>query len=52
MQKQTHLFKWGYMINGNENESENEKIDHIDMTQIDLHLDIDTNILYMKCVSV
>ena len=40
------------MINGNENESENEKIDHIDMTQIDLHLDIDTNILYMKCVSV
>ena len=29
--KQMRLFKWGYMINDNENEAENGKIDHIDM---------------------
>ena len=48
--KQMHLFKWGYLINGNENGYENEKIDHIDRAQIDL--DLDTNILYIKCVAV
>ena len=40
------------MINGNEKESKNDKIGYIDTTQIDLDLDIDTNILYIKCVSV
>ena len=25
VQKQVRLFKWGYMINGNENEARNEK---------------------------
>ena len=27
--KQVPLFQWGCMINGNESEAENEKIDHI-----------------------
>ena len=35
-----------FMINGNENEAENKKIDHKDTTQID------PNILNVKCVSV
>ena len=30
--KQVRLFKWGYMINDNENEAENEKKDHKDTT--------------------
>ena len=38
--------------NDNENEAEIEKIDHIDTTQIYLGLDMDTNVLYIKCVSV
>ena len=40
------------MLNGNENGAKNEKINHIDTTQIDLDLDTDTNILYKKCVYV
>ena len=50
--KQVHLFKWGYMINGNENETEIKKTYHQDTTQIDLDLDMDTNKLYVKCVSL
>ena len=30
--KQVCLFKWGYIINDNKNDAENEKIDHIDTT--------------------
>ena len=30
--KQIRLFKWVYMINDNENEAENKKIDQIDTT--------------------
>ena len=30
--KHRSLFEWGYMINGSENETGNEKIDHIEMT--------------------
>ena len=30
--KQVHLFKRVYMINDNENEAENEKVDHLDTT--------------------
>ena len=33
------------MINGIENEAENEKIDHIDTAQVDLDLNMDTKIL-------
>ena len=51
-QKQVRLFKWGYIINGKENQTEKKKIDHIDTTQIDLGLNIDTNILNVKCISV
>ena len=40
------------MINSNENEAKNKKADHIDMTYIDRGLDIDTNILNIKCVLV
>ena len=29
-----------------------KKTDHVDTTQKDLDLDIDTNILYIKCASV
>ena len=32
------------MINCNKNENDNGKIDHINKTQIDLDLDIETNI--------
>ena len=37
--KQVRLFKWGYMISDNENETDN-----LDTTLIDLGLDIDINI--------
>ena len=30
-EKQVRLFKWGYMINDNENEAEND-LDHLDTT--------------------
>ena len=40
------------MINGNENETEIKKTYHKDTTQIDLDLDMDTNKLYVKCVSL
>ena len=33
------------MIKDIENEAENEKIDHIDTTQVDLDLNMDTKIL-------
>ena len=39
------------MINGNENETENEKLDHKDTRLIDIGLDLDINILKIKCVS-
>ena len=35
----------GYMINHNENDDENEKIDHIDTAWANLLLDMDTHIL-------
>ena len=38
------------MINDNENEAENEKIDNKDITLIDLGLDIYTNTLNIKNV--
>ena len=40
------------MINVKENEAENEKIDQVDTTQIDLGIDMDTNILNIKYVSI
>ena len=39
------------MINGNENETENEKLDHKDTRLIDIGSDLDINILKIKCVS-
>ena len=39
------------MVNANENDVKKWKIDHIDTTLgLDLGLDIDTNILNLKCV--
>ena len=49
---QVRLFKRRYQINGNENEAENEKTDHKDTTKVDLFLDMDSNILNVKCTSV
>ena len=40
------------MINYNESKNENEKKDHIDVTQITLGLDKDTDIINTNCVSV
>ena len=40
------------MINHNKNEARNGKIDHIDTTEIDLGLDINTDMLNMKFASV
>ena len=40
------------MINDTENEAENKKIDHKYITQIDIGLDMDTNILNIKFYSV
>ena len=40
------------MIDDNENEAENKKIDHTDTTYIDLGLDMDTDKLNRKFVSV
>ena len=41
------------MINNTENGAGNKKkIDHKDMIQIDLGIDMDTNVLNIKCISV
>ena len=40
------------MVNETENETENKKIDHKDMTSIDLGLFMDTNILNLRCISL
>ena len=40
--KHVSLFQLDYMIHCSENENDNEKIDHINMTYIDL--DVETNI--------
>ena len=49
--KQVRLFKWGYIINGNEKRLKT-KIDDIDTTWTDLELDMDTNLLNIKYISV
>ena len=46
------LYSWDYTINHNENEDENEKKDHIDTTCIALALDMDTNVVNFRSVSV
>ena len=46
------LYSWDYTINHNENRDENEKKGHIGTTQIDLGLDIETNIVNIKSVLV
>ena len=45
------LYSWDYTINHNENEDEMKK-DYIDTTQIDLGLDMDTNMVNIRSVSV
>ena len=51
-EKNKYVYSWDYTINHNENENENWKIDHIDMTCIDLIQYMDTNIVDIKGVSV
>ena len=52
--KQMRIFRWCCMINNNENEVENKKINRKDMTQIELGLDMDTNdyAKYKMCLSI
>ena len=42
--KHVCLYQWDYMINCNENENDNGKVDHINKTNIDQNVDIETNI--------
>ena len=46
------LYSWDYTIYYNQNEDENEKIEHIYTTKIDLGLDMDTNIVNIKSISL
>ena len=48
--KQVRLFKY-YMINDNENQTENEKLITQIRHKIDLGQDMDTNVLNINCVS-
>ena len=48
--KQVCLYQWDYMINCNENENDNCKIDHINKTNIDQDVDIETNIENIACL--
>ena len=48
--KQVFLCHWGYMINCNENENDNEKTDHINKTWIDQDIDILTNMQNIACL--
>ena len=36
--KQIFLFQWDYMINCNENENDNRKINHVNKISIDLYV--------------
>ena len=49
--KQVYLYQWHYMINCNENENYNGKIDRINKTYIDQDLDMETNIENTACLS-
>ena len=49
--KEVHMFSGCYMINDNENEAENKK-QMTKIWQIGLVVDMGTNILNIKCVSV
>ena len=47
------LFSWDYTINHNKSgDKKKKKIDHIDNKSTDLDLDMDTNIVNIKSVSV
>ena len=43
------MFQWEYMINFDENEGQNGKIDHIKKPKIDLEVVVETNIQNIAC---
>ena len=49
--KHVLLSQWDYIISCNENENDNEKIDHINKTQIDQDPNIETDIKNIACLS-
>ena len=50
--KKLGLFSWDYTINHNKSGDKKKKIDHIDNKSTDLDLDMDTDIVNIKSVSV
>ena len=50
--KHVCLYQWHYVINCNENENANDKIDHINKTYTDEDVDIETNIENIACLGM
>ena len=48
--KQLCLCEWDVIFNGIENENNRGKVDHINKTQIDLVIDIETDIQNKACL--
>ena len=44
------LNEWDYMTNCNKNENVNDKVDHINKTNIDQYVDIEANIENIACL--
>ena len=48
--KQICLYQWDFMINCYENENDNDKVDHLNKTNINEDVDKETSIGYIVCL--
>ena len=49
IKKRVCLYQWDYIINCNESKNDNDKVDHINKTNIDQDVDIKANIKNIAC---